>query len=287
MRKGYPVTREFVGRDHANMLEKCLRILQAFRSEDHHLRLVTLAERTGMPTSTVHRLANALIEQRLLAKDQHGYQLGIALFELSSLVPVESQLRMAALPFLQDLFLATHETVHLGVREGLDVVYVEKIHGHSDLGLPSRVGGRLPLNCTGIGKALLAFSSDEVRAEFMSHPLRRITAHSVVDPAHLTRELAEVRATGLAFEREEATVGRECVAAPILAQGEVVAAISVSVPVSAYRMPHLAAAVKTSALGLSRYLRTRPPLRPEDRGAISDGHDPRRVVDLRPTRTDI
>lgn len=237
------------------MLEKCLRILQAFRSGDQHLRLVDLADRTGMPKSTVHRLAQTLIDQGLLAQEDRGYELGIALFELSSLVPVERQLRLAALPFLQDLFMATHETVHLGVREGLDVVYVEKIHGHSDLGLPSRVGGRLPLNCTGIGKALLAFSSDEVRTDFLSRPLRRITEKSVVDPARLLRELAEVRATGLAFEREEATSGRECVAAPVLVHGEVVAAMSISVPVSAYRMPHLAAAVKTSALGLSRYLR--------------------------------
>jgi DNA-binding IclR family transcriptional regulator len=243
------------------MLEKCLRILQAFRNGDQRLRLADLAERTGMPKSTVHRLAHVLIEQRLLAQNDQGYELGIALFELSSLVPVENQLRMAALPYLQDLFMATHETVHLGVREGVDVVYVEKIHGHSDLGLPSRVGGRLPLNCTGIGKALLAFSSDEVRTDFLSRPLRRITDKSIVDASLLARELAEARATGLAFEREEATVGRECVAAPVLVQGEVVAAMSISVPVSAYRMPHLAAAVKTSALGLSRYLRTTQELR--------------------------
>ncbi|WP_211225701.1 IclR family transcriptional regulator [Nocardioides alkalitolerans] len=247
--------RNSTARDQANMLEKCVRILQAFRSGDQHLRLADLAQRTGMPKSTVHRLAAVLIDQRLLDQDDDGYQLGIALFELSSLVPVEHQLRLAALPFLQDLFMATHETVHLGVREGLDVVYVEKIHGHSDLGLPSRVGGRLPLNCTGIGKALLAFSSDEVRADFLSRPMRRITDKSTTDAARLTRELSEVRATGLAFEREEATIGRECVAAPVLVQGEVVAAMSISVPVSAYRMPHLAAAVKTSALGLSRYLR--------------------------------
>lgn len=278
------MTRNASSRDQANMLEKCLRILQAYRSGDVHLRLADLAQRTGMPKSTVHRLAHVLIEHRLLSHDAQGYQLGIALFELSSLVPVEQQLRMAALPFLQDLFMATHETVHLGVREGLDVVYVEKIHGHSDLGLPSRVGGRLPLNCTGIGKALLAFSSDEVRADYLSRPLRRITDRSVTDPARLSRELSEVRATGLAFEREEATIGRECVAAPVLVHGEVVAAMSISVPVSAYRMPHLAAAVKTSALGLSRYLRNaHEVLESGTRSASREAGSPRgeRVVTMR------
>ncbi|MDP9821827.1 IclR family transcriptional regulator [Nocardioides massiliensis] len=280
------MTRNTPSRDQANMLEKCLRILQAYRSGDMHLRLADLAQRTGMPKSTVHRLAHVLIEHRLLSHDEQGYQLGIALFELSSLVPVEQQLRLAALPFLQDLFMATHETVHLGVREGVDVVYVEKIHGHSDLGLPSRVGGRLPLNCTGIGKALLAFSSDEVRADYLARPLRRITDKSVTDPARLSRELSEVRATGLAFEREEATIGRECVAAPVLVQGEVVAAMSISVPVSAYRMPHLAAAVKTSALGLSRYLRNAQEVLENGTRSVSrEADSPRgeRVVTMRMT----
>lgn len=243
-------------RDQSNMLEKSLRILQAFRSGDQCLRLTELADRTGMPKSTVHRLAQVLVDNRLLTATESGYELGIALFELSSLVPVKQQLRVAALPFLQDLFMATHETVHLGIREGPDVVYVEKIYGHSDLGLPSRVGGRLPLNCTGIGKALLAFSSEEARADFLSRPLRRITDKSVTDPSRLARELAEARATGLAFEREEATSGRECVAAPVIVHGEVVAAMSISVPVSAYRMTQLAAAVKTAALSLARHLRT-------------------------------
>lgn len=243
-------------RDQSNMLEKSLRILQAFRSGDQTLRLSQLADRTGMAKSTVHRLAQVLVDNRLLAVTDKGYELGIALFELSSLVPVKQQLRVAALPFLQDLFMATHETVHLGIREGMDVVYVEKIYGHSDLGLPSRVGGRLPLNCTGIGKALLAFSREDVRADFLSRPLRRITQKSVTDPSRLARELAEARATGLAFEREEATSGRECVAAPVIVHGEVVAAMSISVPVSAYRMTQLAAAVKTATLSLSRHLRT-------------------------------
>ncbi|BCJ57232.1 IclR family transcriptional regulator [Micromonospora endophytica] len=239
------------------MLEKSLRILQAFRSGDRKLRLNELAERTGMPKSTVHRLSQELIDHQLLARDSEGYELGLGLFELSALVPLKQRLRESALPFMQDLFLATHETVHLGVRQDLDVVYVEKIYGHSDLALPSRVGGRLPLSCTAVGKALLAFSADDVRATVLAKPLRRITANSIVDPERLRRELAEIRATGLAFESEEATVGRACVAAPVVVQGEAVAAMSISVPIAQYRIPQLAAAVKTATLGLARQLRGR------------------------------
>ena len=245
-----------VDRDSANMLEKSLRILQAFRSGDKKLRLNQLVERTGMPKSTVHRLSRHLIEHQLLDLDSGGYELGIGLFELSGLVPLKQRLRESALPFLQDLFMATQETVHLGVRQGLDVVYVEKIYGHSDLGLPSRVGGRLPLTCTSVGKALLAFSSEEVQESVLSRPLRRITPKSVTDPRLLARELAEIRVTHCASEREEAAPGRACVAVPILVDGEPVAAMSVCVPISEYRVPQLAAAVKTASFGLARLLRT-------------------------------
>lgn len=250
-----PVSRDSSERDQANMLEKGLRILQAYRSGDRKLRLSDLVDRTGMPKSTVHRLTQVLIENHLLTLDADGYELGIGLFELSGHVPVKQGLREIALPYLQDLFLATHETVHLGIRDGREVMYVEKIYGHSDLALPSRVGGRLPLTCTAVGKALLAFSSDEVQELILSRPLRRITEKSIVDPERLRRELAEIRTTGLAFEREEITPGRACVAAPVLVQGEALAAMSISVPITQYTVPPLAAAVKTAALALSRQLR--------------------------------
>lgn len=241
--------------DNSSMLEKSLWILQSFRNVNGKLRLSELAVRTGLPKSTVHRLARLLIDQNLLTHDEVGYELGIELFELGGLVPVARRLRETALPYMQDLFMATHETVHLGVREGVDVVYVEKIYGHSDLGLPSRVGGRLPLNCTGVGKALLAFSDREVVDFILAKPLRRITPNSIVDHAQLVRELAEVRATGLAFEREEATLGRGCVAAPVIVRGIPVAAISISVPITEYRVPQLAAAVKVASMALARQLK--------------------------------
>lgn len=249
------MTRNAVDRDASNMLEKALRILQAFRPEDDHLRLATLVERTGMPKSTVHRLVTELQDHGLLEHhDRCGYRPGIVLFELSSLVPVSRHLREEALPFLQDLFLATQQTVHLAVREGSDSVYVEKIHGHSDLGLPSRVGGRLPLVCTGVGRALLAFSGSDVRREALSRPTRRLVDGVVLDPGRLALELAEVRLTGLAFERGEIATGQACIASPVLVDGEPVAAVSLSVPIHHYNLPALAGSVKRAAIGLAQRL---------------------------------
>ena len=236
------------------MLEKSLRLLQAFGPSGRPLRLADLTRRSGMPKSTTHRLAHELVALRLLELEDGYFRIGVAVFELGRLVPVTQRLRETAMPFMQDLFAATQETVHLGIRDGYDVIYAEKIHGHGGIHLPSRVGGRLPLTCTAVGKALLACSERALIDDVLSHPLRRITEFSVVDPAVLERQLAEIRATGLALEREEAGLGGACVAAPVLVAGQPVAALSVSVAVADYQPTRLAAAVRTAAFGLSRQL---------------------------------
>jgi DNA-binding IclR family transcriptional regulator len=242
------------GDDESNMLERSLQVLQAFRPRGGALRLAQLVERTGLPKTTVHRLARQLTSLQLLEQVNGCYQLGLAVFELSELVPVKQRLREAALPFMQDLFVATQETIHLGVRDGLDVVYIEKIRGHRGVLLPSRVGGRLPLTCTGIGKALLAHSEPALIEDVLSRPLRRITDRSVTDPAQLAGELATIRSTGVSTERGEATANGACVAAPVLVGGQPIAALSIAVPIDSFQPVHLSAAVRTAALGLSRRL---------------------------------
>lgn len=250
--KDDPVIRNELDRDASNMLEKALRILQAFRPQDDCLRLATLVERTGMPKSTVHRLVTELLEHGLIEhEDGRGYRPGIVLFELSSLVPVSRHLREKALPYLQDLYVATHQTVHLAIREGTDSIYIEKIHGHSDLGLPSRVGGRLPLVCTGVGRALLAFSALEVQHTALARPTRRLIDGAILDQTRLSLELADVRRTGLSYERGEIATGHGCIASPVLVDGVAVAAISLSVPIHHYNLPALAGAVKKSATSLA------------------------------------
>ena len=237
------------------MLEKCLRLLQAFQADDQPLRFSELVSRTGMAKSTTHRLAHELLDLRLLELDDNGcYVLGLAVFELSGLVPVARRLREVALPFMQDLFLATGETVHLGIRDGYDVVYAEKLHGHLGVDLPSRVGGRLPLTCTGVGKVLLAYAGKDVIDDVMSRPMRAMTPRSVTDPQILRRQLGEIRVTGVVIEREESRLGGACVASPVLIDGRACAALSVSVAIDNFNPGRLAAAVRTAALGISRQL---------------------------------
>ncbi|MFD8276982.1 IclR family transcriptional regulator [Streptomyces flaveolus] len=237
------------------MLEKAALILECFRSTGGPYRLSELSDRTALPKATVHRLAADLVRLGWLERSGPHYRLGSKLFELGSLVPRRRDLREAALPFLQDLFEATRETIHLGVREGLDVVYLERIHGHDALRLPSRIGGSLPLTCTAVGKALLAFSGAELTEEVLSGPLPSLTPFSITDPARLRMALEKTQVSGLAYEEQEAALGVSCIAAPVFAGGTTVAALSVAVPRARFRPAQLAPAVRTAALGLSRILR--------------------------------
>jgi DNA-binding IclR family transcriptional regulator len=245
-----------MGRDQqrASMLERGVQVLQAFRPRGATLTLPVLVERTGLPKPTVHRLAEALVELRLLERRPVGYRLGLGLFELGELVSAKTDLRETALPFMQDLYEAMHETVHLGIRDGLDVVYAEKIRGHDGVDVPSRVGGRLPLSSTGVGKALLAHAEPAVVEGVLSRPLRRLTVHSITDPAKLAEELAEVRRTGLAYDREEAALGVGCIAAPILVRGQVVAALSLTLPAERMGTAGPANAVQVVGMSLARTL---------------------------------
>ncbi|GAA3473185.1 IclR family transcriptional regulator [Nonomuraea roseola] len=240
--------------DRLSMLEKSWLVLDAFRPTGGPLRLMDVAQHCHLPKTTAFRLLTELTEIGAVARKENGYYLGRRLFELGSIVPLERDLRHAALPFMHDLYEATRETIHLGVRDGLDVVYVEKIRGHESFSLPSRVGGRLPLTCTGVGKALLAYSGPEFIEEVLSRPLRRLTPHSIVDPKRLEEVIGQVQASGLAYEREEAQRGGACIAAPVFSGGAVVAALSVSVPLARFHPTRLAPAVKTAALGVSRAL---------------------------------
>jgi DNA-binding IclR family transcriptional regulator len=237
------------------MLEKAALILESFSPRGGSFRLSELSERTGLPKPTVHRLAADLVRMGWLERSGPQYRLGAKLFELGSLVPHRLDLRETALPFLQDLFEATRETVHLGVREGMEVVYLERIHGHEALQLPSRIGGSLPLSCTAVGKALLAFSGTDLTEEVLSRPLPSLTPHSITDPARLRMALEKIQVSGLAYEEQEAAPGVSCIAAPVFDGGTTVAALSVAVPRTRFSPAQLAPAVRTAALGLSRVLR--------------------------------
>ena len=233
------------------VLGKAVTILRAFNPDDHVLPLAELVRRTGLHKATVHRLAGELVRTRLLDKVQTGYRLSGGLFELGMRASVERSLQEMAMPFLQDLYERTHETVHLGVLDGREVVYVAKIGGHRQASAPSRTGGRMPLHCTAIGKALLAHADPELRTQVLTGPLVRRTPRTIVAPGLLRRQLDAVVEQGVAFEREESAIGLTCVAAPVLGGDDrPLAAISVTGPVTRFRPDAHVDAVRAAAAGL-------------------------------------
>ncbi|WP_406502799.1 IclR family transcriptional regulator [Streptomyces sp. NBC_01602] len=165
------------------------------------------------------------------------------------------------MPFLQDLYERTHETVHLGVLEGHEVVYVAKIGGHRQAKAPSRTGGRMPVHCTAIGKVLLAHAGEDEQVAVLTAPLERRTPHTVIAPGLLRRQLVKAVETGVAYEREESTPGLLCVAAPVLPPDgrTAVAAISVTGPVGRFRPESHANAIRAAATALGSALARRRP----------------------------
>jgi DNA-binding IclR family transcriptional regulator len=162
------------------------------------------------------------------------------------------------LPFLQDLYGAARTTVQLGVLEGDQVLVVEKITGHQPMPMLSQVGGTIPAHCSGLGRAILAWSDAETLQAVIAGGLARRTPRTITSPIALQRELAAIPDRGWAFDREEGNVGVSCVAAPIFGpDGVVVAALSVTGPSAHVRGDRIGPAVRMAAAAASRAYSTR------------------------------
>jgi DNA-binding IclR family transcriptional regulator len=244
--------------DDRSVLSRTMRILQSFRAEDRGVGLSELTRRTGLPKATVHRIAQDLVAARMLAATDRGYRLGRGLFELGMLAAPERSLIEVAIPFMQDLFLRTQETVHLGILEGTEVVYISKIGSHRQAPTPTRLGGRMPLYCTAIGKALLAHAPQRTVEQVLAGPLDRRTPHTVVGPGLLRGQLEQVVEQGVAYEYEESMPGIACVAAAVLDTSDrPLAAISVAGPSTRFRPDKHSASVRAAAAGTASILARR------------------------------
>ncbi|HEX4250125.1 MAG TPA: IclR family transcriptional regulator [Pseudonocardia sp.] len=238
------------------VLARALRLLGAFSAEHPAMTLSELSRRSGLPVSTVHRMAGELLGWGALERGDDGrYRIGLRLWEVAALAPRGQGLRERALPFLEDLSQITRENVQLAVREGTELVFVERIAGSGAVPVLTRVGGRFALTATGGGLVLLAHAPDDVREDVLGGPIPRFTEYTVTDPARLRALLADVRANGYSISDRQVTDDALSVGAPIRdARGAVVAAVSLVVH-HGVAAPHpLAALVRTSARAISRAL---------------------------------
>ena len=203
-------------------------LLGAFTPQHPALRLVDLHRATGLPVSTVHRVAAELVEQGALTKTDGVYRIGLRLWELGSLAPQPRTLREVSLPFMQDLYEATAENVYLAVLDRGEVLYVERVWGHRSVDVHLQVGERSALHATGVGRVLLSHAPREFQEAVVRAGLRRFTPHTVVMPGLVMRTLEDVRRSGIARCVEQRSLGVISLAVPVFDGAErVVAALSV------------------------------------------------------------
>ncbi|MFC4243174.1 IclR family transcriptional regulator [Gryllotalpicola reticulitermitis] len=248
--------------DTASSLTRGLSLLDLFTVREPELSIRELARRSGLPKSTAHRLVGDLLAWGALERTPRGVRLGVHLFELGSLVPAHRRLREIAIPYAHNLNEVTQLTSNIAVRDGSDIMYVEKITSRS-LNVPhSRVGGRLPMHCTALGKAMLAYSEPEFVDRLLGGELRALSSRTITSPQVIRAELAKIRETKVAYDVEESQPGLFCVAAPVFGPfDEVVGAISVTGATSLTQAQRFAPVVRTTAMALSRVLQSHSTLR--------------------------
>jgi DNA-binding IclR family transcriptional regulator len=241
----------------ASVASRVLAVLGAFDSDHRSLTLSELARRADLPAPTAHRLVAELVAWGALVRRPSGeYVVGRKLWDLGLLAPVQAGLRQVASPFLHDIYAATLATVHLGVRDGTEVLYIDRLSGHASVPVVSQIGSRLPLHPTGVGKVLLAYAPEMVREDVLAH-LTRFTPYTITQPGRLLAELREVHRQGFAQTNEEMSLGACSVAVPIrVGDGRVVAALGIVVPSLKRDRPRLVAALQVAAQGIGRSLST-------------------------------
>ncbi|GAA4765225.1 IclR family transcriptional regulator [Actinomycetospora chibensis] len=244
------------GQSGPSVTGRVLGILSAFGPGAEALSLSGIARAAGLPLSTAHRLVGELAAWGALERGEDGrYRIGLRLWEVGALAPRSLGLRERAMPYLEDLYEATRQNVQLAVRDGHEVVYVERLAHPEAVRVFTRVGGRMPLHATGVGQVLLAFAHVSVQEEVLAGPLSALTPRTVTDPHALRRTLAAVRREGVAVCDGLVDLLSLSVAAPVRGEDDrVVAAMSVVVPSAGSDPRTIVPAVRATARGISRAL---------------------------------
>jgi len=215
-------------------LIKALRILEAV-ANDNEISITDISERFAINKSTVYRFLDTFKKLGYVKQNPSNdkYSLTLKLFELGSKSVERMDLITEARPVIEELSKLTEETIHLAALDEESVVYLDKIDSLHLLRMFSHIGRRAPAYCTGLGKALLAWASDDIIGKALSKDkIVKHTENTLTEPSQLLKAFEEIRAQGYAIDNEEHEIGIKCAAAPIRDRtGNVVAAISVSCPV--------------------------------------------------------
>jgi hypothetical protein len=216
------------------VIERIFSLMDVLASREEAISLKEISERTGLHPSTTHRILNDLAVGRFVDRPEAGnYRLGMRLLELGNLVKDRLNVRDAALQPMRELHKLIQQPVNLSVRQGDEIVYVERAFSErSGMQVVRAIGGRAPLHLTSVGKLFLAMDDPQrVRAYATRTGLSGQTRNSITQLQVLERELSRVRQYGLARDNEELELGVRCMASGIYDdQGKLVAGLSISAP---------------------------------------------------------
>ena len=216
------------------VISRMFSLLDVLSLQGEAVSLKSISEQTGLHPSTAHRILNDLAIGRFVDRPEAGsYRLGMRLLELGNLVKARLDVRDAALGPMRELHKLTHQPVNLSVRQGDEIVYIERAYSErSGMQVVRAIGGRAPLHLTSVGKLFLAHDDPQrVRSYATRTGLAGHTRNSITDLSTLERELSRVRQTEMARDNEELELGVRCMAAGIHDdQGRLIAGLSISAP---------------------------------------------------------
>jgi DNA-binding IclR family transcriptional regulator len=233
------------------VIERMVSLLDALAHYPEPVSLKELSTVTGLHPSTAHRILNDLVLKRFVDRAEAGsYRLGMRLLELGNVVKSRLDVREAAIEFMRALHRHTHQTINLSVRQGDEIVYIDRAFSErSGMQVVRAIGGRAPLHLTSTGKLFLSADDvKQVRAYATRTGLAGHNKNSITDLARLERELSLVRARGYARDNEELELGVRCMAAGIHDDsGKLVAGLSISAPADRLQEEWVDDLVRTAA----------------------------------------
>lgn len=225
-----------MNKSNENVIQSVSRAIQIIRCFENYeeLGVTEISKMTELHKSTAFGLISTLEANKLIEKNEHTgkYRLGLELFRLGT--KVNSTLRHIAVPYLEQLVKMYQETANLVAMDDLSVIYLEKVESKRSMNISTMVGGRLPLYCTAVGKAIMAgLPSDELISKLERMEFRKYTNNTAIDKNSIMKSLELIRSKGYAEDNEELEVGLSCIAAPIYNHFNIpFAAISLSGPTS-------------------------------------------------------
>lgn len=244
--------------ENVRVVDRVFDIIEQLAASPSAMSLSEIAKKTEMSKSTVHRLLSSMCARHYVEKNtDNTYSIGYKLLETVSLHINNLELLTEAKPFLSELMRDLHLTAHMGILDGCDVVYLEKMDIYPSTRLYTQVGFRSPAYCSSMGKCLLScLSGDDLEEALYGCDFKRYTPNTITDIREFKRYLRIVRRQGWAMDNEEYHLGHRCVGAPVYDyRGTPVAAISASGSMTQLSDRNLEAViqeVKNAAASLSR-----------------------------------